>query len=181
MSVSRRAGPPHFGHVTFTKSGTRAGRATLLRDLDLRRQNDGQLVVGHRNQAVALAMNHWDGRAPIALAAHAPILQAKCDLRLAKAPAAAISWSFFWASTQLSPLYSPELMRTPSSTVKGSAGSSASGLGGGNHASNRNRILGRKLEVALIVRGHAHDGAGAVFRQNVVGHPDGHAARRCTD
>ncbi len=39
-------------------------RTTLLGDLDLRGQNDGELVVGHGNQAIELAVNHGDGRCP---------------------------------------------------------------------------------------------------------------------
>src|ERR1019366_871020 len=59
-------------------------RAALLRNRDVLRQNHRQLLVRHRDQAIALAVNHWNRRTPIALAAYAPILQAKDDLCLAK-------------------------------------------------------------------------------------------------
>ena len=36
----------------------------------------------------------------------------------------------------------------------------------------------RELEVALVVRGHGHDRAGAVAHQHVVGDPDRDLARR---
>ena len=36
------------------------------------------------------------------------------------------------------------------------------------------RVLARELEVALVVRGHGHDGAGAVLGEHEVGDPDRH-------
>ena len=54
-------------------------RAALLGNLDLRGQHDRQLIVGHLHQAVLFAVNHGDGRAPVALTAHAPIFQAIGD------------------------------------------------------------------------------------------------------
>ena len=69
VSVSRRAGPPHFGHVTFTNSGTCAsGESPRPRELGDLRQFNGQLVVRHRHNAVLLAVDHRDRRAPVALA-----------------------------------------------------------------------------------------------------------------
>ena len=44
-----------------------------------------------------------------------------------------------------------------------------------NHLLDREPILGGELEVPLIVRRNAHDGARAVVRQDVIGHPDGRA------
>ena len=41
-----------------------------------------------------------------------------------------------------------------------------------NHALDRQPILRRKLEVALIMRRHAHNRARAVVRQDVIRHPD---------
>ena len=99
----------------------RQRRAALLRNLDLLRQQHRQLLVRHRNQPVLLAVNHGNRRAPVALPAHAPILQAKGDLRLAKSacarrPPAASSAP----RAQLSPSYSPEFTSTPSSETNGS-------------------------------------------------------------
>ncbi len=39
----------------------------------------------------------------------------------------------------------------------------------------RQVVLHGEFEVALVVGGHAHDGAGAVVGEDVVGDPDGHA------
>ena len=80
-------------------------RSALLRDLDLLGQHHRQLIVGHRHQAVALAVNHGNGRAPVALAAHAPVLQAEGDRWPRRSRSrAAISWSFFCASVAAQPV-----------------------------------------------------------------------------
>ena len=42
------------------------------------------------------------------------------------------------------------------------------------HGHDRQAELLREVEVALVVAGHAHDGAGAVRREHVVGDPDWH-------
>ena len=38
---------------------------------------------------------------------------------------------------------------------------------------HRDTVLAAEFEIALIVRGHGHDGAGAVAHQDEVGDPDG--------
>ena len=81
VSVSRFRRPATHGARGVHKlRHTRQRRPALLRNFDLLRQNHRQLIVRNRNQAVALAMNHGNRRAPVALAAYSPILQAKDDL-----------------------------------------------------------------------------------------------------
>ena len=159
----------------FTNSGTRAKRrSALLRDLDLLGQHHRQLIVRHRNQPIALAVDHGNRRAPIALAAHAPILQAIRDRRFAKAAADGdvLESSLRFCAAQ--PSNSPELTSTPSSVVNGSSGSSASGSAGAMTRRIGNRILLRELEVALVMPWHAHDGARAVVHQDIIRNPDRH-------
>src|SRR6185312_13196788 len=43
---------------------------------------------------------------------------------------------------------------------------------GRNHLANRQRVLLREFKIALVVRRHAHDGAGPIIHQYIVGHPD---------
>ncbi len=62
----------------------------------------------------------------------------------------------------------------PSSEKNGNS-CTTEGPDGLDHLDNGQVVLGGELEVALIVSGNAHDGAGAVVGQDVVGHPDGHA------
>ena len=44
---------------------------------------------------------------------------------------------------------------------------------GPNHRANRDAVLFAEFEIALIVRGHRHDRAGAVAHQHEVADPDG--------
>ena len=46
-------------------------------------------------------------------------------------------------------------------------------LGGYHDRDDRQSVLARELEVALVAAGYRHDGAGAVVHEHVVGHPDG--------
>ena len=45
------------------------------------------------------------------------------------------------------------------------------GLVGGNHDADRQPERSREVEVALVMSGHRHDGAGAVVSQHIVGGP----------
>ncbi len=52
-------------------------RAAFASDLDIERQDHGQIAFGYRHDAALRAMNHRNGRAPITLARDAPIFDAK--------------------------------------------------------------------------------------------------------
>ena len=178
VSVSRRAGPPHFGHVTFTNSGTCASgespRPVNSRDL---RQLHRQLLVGHRHDAVRLAVDHRDRRAPVALARDAPVLQP--ELHGPFADAALLRRRRSSASARpptAGPLYSPE--STSTAVRVGRLGqrrrvppASPSGV---MTTLNRQVVLARELEVALVVRRHRHHRARAVVAEHEVRHPDRH-------
>ena len=87
---------------------------------------------------------------------------------------------FCCASSQGSPLNSPELISRLFVSVKGSTGLAGRAIGGiafaprQDHDANVEAVLLGELVIALVVRRHRHDGAGAVIHQDVVGHPDGH-------
>ena len=44
----------------------------------------------------------------------------------------------------------------------------------GDDLDNRDAELRRELEIAVVMRGHAHDGPRTVIRQHVVGQPNRH-------
>ena len=95
VSVSRRAAPPHFGHVTLTNSGTSSsGERPVPGDLDVRRQHHRQLLFGHRHHAALRAVDHRDRRAPVALPRDAPVLDAESDRGLAEAFALGLGASY---------------------------------------------------------------------------------------
>ena len=72
VSVSRRAGPPQRGHSVVDPVLGGGQRALALRRvvLDLGQQ-DRELVLGHRDDAVGLAVDDRDRAAPVALAGDA--------------------------------------------------------------------------------------------------------------
>ena len=69
VSVSRRALPPHRGHVALTKLGHLGQRgAALAADLHVAGQHHREVLLPLRHHAVLLAVEHRDRRAPVALA-----------------------------------------------------------------------------------------------------------------
>jgi len=85
VSVSRRAGPPHFGHVAFTNSGVAAsGEPPSPVSLAFLRKDDGKIRIRHRDDSIFVAVDHGNGRAPVTLARDAPISEAKRGFTLAK-------------------------------------------------------------------------------------------------
>ena len=80
VSASRRAGPPHCGQVVCMKvSLVVSGDSPAPVNLHILRQQHRQLIVRHRHDAAFLAIEHRDRRAPVALAADAPVAQAVVD------------------------------------------------------------------------------------------------------
>ena len=89
---------------------------------------------------------------------------------------AAAFWRSSVACLQVIPSYSPEFTRMPSSEMNGrSFAPSSLCLDGLDHLANFDSVLRCKFKIALVVSRHAHDGAGAVVHEDVIGHPDGHA------
>ena len=86
MSVSRRAGPPHFGQLVLTNSGELAsGDCALPGERHVFRQAHRKLIVRTGNDAVFFAVDHGNRRAPVALARNAPIFQPISDFGRAEA------------------------------------------------------------------------------------------------
>ena len=77
--------------------------------------------------------------------------------RLASGPGSPSNWP------ELTRTWSRYARRTPDRGSLGSAGTTTA---------RTEAVALRELEVALVVRGHGHDRAGAVLHQHVIGHPD---------
>ena len=155
-------------------------------------QRDGQLVVGHGHVAAAVAVDHRDGVAPVALAADEPVAQAELHRLAAEALLSKPVDDGVHGLGVLAALHAGEL-----------AGLHEVALGlhrvvpvDGGHAElalvlelvvervvlladdrgDLQAVLLGEVEVALVAAGHAHDGAGAVVHEDVVGDPDGRRA-----
>ncbi len=60
-------------------------RAAGTSELHVQRQHHGQFALGHRDHAAARTVDHRNGRAPVALARHAPVFDTKRDGSFAEA------------------------------------------------------------------------------------------------
>ena len=155
----------------------------LARGLELRvvGQHHRQVLVWHRHRAAGLAVDDGDGRAPHTLAADQPIAQPVRDrgftLVVGHQPRNRGLDAFPLALARGHPVQRPGVdhdafLGPGLFQVVGAADGTVRRL---DHQHDRQVELFGELEVALVVRGHGHDGAGAVAHHHVVGNPDGNA------
>ena len=149
----------------------------------------GQLVVGHGHDAAAVAVDHRDGVAPVALAADEPVAQAVVDLAAARAGGLEVGHDGGLALGVLAAGEAGVLAGLHEGALGGHGGLP---IDGGHdllglvtellvervvllehHRDDGQVVLAGELEVALVAAGHGHDGAGAVVGDDVVGHPHG--------
>ncbi len=141
------------------------------------RQRDRQVLVRHRHDIAFRAVDHGDRAAPIALARDAPVAQAEIHLALADGGVAAR-----FAFQPLRDLFlglvdghAVEEARIDHAAVAviGDVGDDER-LGvlalGADHRNVAERVFVDEVEVALVVRRTAEDGAGAVFHQHEIRH-----------
>ena len=151
-------------------------------------QQHGQLVLGDGHVAAAVAVDHRDGVAPVALAGDEPVAQAELDLLAAAAVLAEPRDDGVDALGVLAALEAGELagLDEVALGVHGVVpvdGADANALlvlelrvervvllADDRH--DVEVVLLGELEVALVAAGHAHDRAGAVVHEHVVGDPD---------
>ncbi len=121
------------------------------------RQQDRQLVLRHGDGAVLVAVDDRDRAAPVALAREAPVAETKADRGLAAAALA-------------EPVDDRTLrfLRRPPVELRG-VDEHAVVV---DHRDDRQVELLGERGVAVVVRRHRHDRAGAVVHQHVVGDPD---------
>ena len=136
------------------------------------RQQQGQLILRQRHPAALGAVHQRDGLAPVTLAAEDPVTEFEVGLGTANA------------------VLRHPLLHGGDSLLDGQAVQEAGvdhdagvvlegeGLLGDvaalDHLDDGQAELGGKLPVALVVAGHAHDDAGAVAHEDVVGDKQGH-------
>ena len=137
-------------------------------------QSDGQVLLGHRNHTADLAMDEGDRRAPIALTRNAPITQPPHGL--ARTPAAR------FGARDDGGLGIRHRHAVQEIGVHQGAGAGVGlialkhrrGVGAVCHnADHRQGIFAAEIKVALVMRGHAHNGAGAVIHQHEIGDVNG--------
>ncbi len=124
--------------------------------LDLRQQHR-QVLLGHGHDPALLAVDDRDRAAPVALAGEAPVAQAEADRRPAAPSVAEPLDDRFLRLLGRQPAELPRVDEHPVLV---------------HDLADRQAVALGELTVALVVRGHGHDRAGAVVHQHVVGDPD---------
>ncbi len=119
-------------------------------------------------------MNHGDGCAPVALPAHSPILQAEGHRPPAKSALLGNLLELLLGLGTAQPIVFTGVHQYAVLRDKGQALRALDLFNGMYHLDNGQVVLGRKLEVPLVVRRDTHNGARAVIGQDIVSHPDGH-------
>ena len=143
-------------------------------ELDVRRQGHRQLRARHRHDAALRAVDHRDRAAPVALARHAPVAQPVAHL--ARADAAPLEL------LDHAPLGGGDVEAVQEIGVDQPALADV-GLGADrkalrlfarrqHHGYDRQAVLARELQIALVVRRTAENRAGAVIHQDEVGDVD---------
>ena len=176
VSVSRRAGPPQVGQVTFRRTPVRAsGESPTCLMLQRRWQNHRKVILRDRHHAAGVAVDDRDRASPVTLAGDAPVAEAELF--------GAGSLAMLGQVTAMAALAGPLRHAGERAGVHQDAVLLV-GLGeavgrqrlprGLDHHLDRQAVLPGELEVPLVVGGHRHDRAGAVVHEDEVGDPDRH-------
>ena len=171
MFVSRVAGSPVTGSVVSIQSGARQRGLAGARGLEVVHlgQPQRQLLLGQRRVGAVLAVHDGERLAPVALTREEPVAQLVVDRALTLP-------LLLEPLSDLALLGLVDLQPVEELGVDGFAGAGVGLLldvpAGDDLADGQAEGAG-ELPVALVVRGHGHDRAGAVAGQHVVGDPDG--------
>ena len=149
------------------------GAAALV--IDRLRQQDGQVLVAHRDDAVRRAVDDREGRAPVALPADQPVAQSIGDLGL-RGPRCGQPGDD--GRSALVGEHAVEVATVDQALVRGMGDIGARhrvvgpGSRSGNDPADRQPEALREGVVTVVMGGHGHDRARAVAGQHVVGDED---------
>ena len=151
--------------------------AGTVRDAVIR-QHHRQVLLGHRHRAAAVAVDDRDRRAPVALAADAPVTQAPGGLFLAQTQCRQLGRHLVYriGAGQAAELVGVDgdalgLVGVPLLPAREIVVLGTEHI---HHLLDRNAVLQGKGEIALVMAGHAHHGAIAITHQHVVADPQRH-------
>ncbi|MGY3454666.1 hypothetical protein ACVWW5_000116 [Bradyrhizobium sp. LM3.4] len=143
------------------------------------RQYDGQVGVRHRHHIAFGAVDDRNRAAPVALARNAPVTQAEVHLALADRRVAA---QLGFETLRHVVLGLIDGHAVEEARIDHAAVTIIGGVGdderfrilvlGAHHRNVAETVLVDEVEIALVMRGAAEDGAGAVFHQHEVGDID---------
>ena len=182
MSVSRRAGPPHFGHVHVDElRHLRQRRIAAPGERRHLRQLHRQLLVRHGDRRRPSRSRSSESACPSSAGAKCPSPSAgtaprPCRCRASRRRrSSAVMTAGRFLSGVFAGIDQPPVVR--SSPRSSSAGRRRRRRRGTTMRIGRSYLRG-ELEVALVVRRHGHDRAGAVLGEHEVRDPDRHCPGR---
>ena len=160
----RPAAAPGTARVDEAR-GVGERRGALARELDVAREHDGQVRLGLRDHPARVAVEDGDGRAPVALAADAPVAQPVVHPCLAEPVLDEPVDGLPLGRRDREAVEEPrvDLHAVARVGLTGPAVGPRDGLDDGEP------VRLREVPVALVLAGDGHDGAGAVAHQHVVG------------
>ena len=132
-------------------------------------QKHGQVRFGHGLHAALFAINHWDGRAPVALTGNQPVAQAIGDRAVTPASPFHVPGDGLHAFFVGHALVGARVGHEPVADESLAEFAAVPGYGR-DHGANGQPVLTSEVIVAVVVSGNAHHRAGAVGGQHVVGH-----------
>ena len=175
MSVSRRAGSPHCGHLHVEERRRLRERVAGAVRHEVLGQHHRELGVGHRHVAAARAVDDRDRRTPVALARDAPVAQPPLDLLVAETLGLEVGRDRVRGVLVVEPVvlagvHADAVLLVGVPLFPGVGAVRLAGHR--DHLLDRQAVLLREREIALVVRRDAHHGALAVPHQHVVADPD---------
>src|SRR5437773_2734766 len=132
-------------------------------------QQDGEVPLRHAHGTAAVAVDDGDRRAPVALPRDAPVVQAVLYLRGGETLRLEPRDDAVLGVATRQPVELPRIDEDPVLRHARQRLPPA----GAHHLADGKLELGRELEVAPVVRRHAHDRPGAVVHEHVIREPDG--------
>src|SRR5208282_220485 len=136
-----------------------------------RRQHHGELIIWHRYDSVGLAIHHRNRTSPVALTRDQPVAHSVGDGGATDSVLLGVLCDGIDRFSRC--------LAVEEAGIDGDAGFGerairrwSAAAGGCGYARNLEAILFSELEIALILAGRAHDCAGAVAHQDVVGDPN---------
>ncbi len=129
------------------------------------------MVIRHRYDSVGLAVHDWNRTSPVALTRDQPVAHPVDDGR---APDSVFFGILCHGIDRFSRFFTVQKTRVDCYARLGvsAIGRWRAAVTGRGYARNRQAVLHREFEIALILAGRAHDCAGAVAHQDVVGDPN---------
>ena len=174
VSVSRRAGFPHFGQEHARKASLRFSGLPLPSGTQSSGSTTGNWSSGTGTTPHAVAVDQRDRAAPVALPRNAPVAQPPVHAPLAAAVRLEGLRDGVERFVEVEAVEATGIDQPPVLDVGARIHVDEAAVRGLDHLVDAQAVATRELPVALVMRGHRHHGARAVAHQHEVRDPHRH-------